>query len=108
MISVENIFSLSELPVNSRNEIIDTLVNAANVRVERIVSCGQKSPEGFWYDQQENEWVILLKGNAILEFEVSGSIELQAGDYLNIPAHQKHRILSTSENPECVWIAVFY
>jgi cupin 2 domain-containing protein len=106
MASIENIFSLSELPDSSKEEIFTTLVNSGNVRIERIVSCGQKSPEGFWYDQNENEWVILLKGYATLEFEQSGIIELHEGNHLNIPAHQK--VLATSANPECVWLAVFY
>jgi cupin 2 domain-containing protein len=108
MTTVENIFSIYELPDSSKDELFTTLVNAGNVRIERIVSCGQKSPEGFWYDQHENEWVILLKGHAIIEFEQSGIIELHEGDHLNIPAHQKHRVTSTSSNPECVWLTVFY
>ena len=108
MASIENIFSLSELPDSSKEEIFTTLVNSVNVRIERIVSCGQKSPEDFWYDQNENEWVILLKGYATLEFEQSGIIELNEGNHLNIPAHQKHRVVATSANPECVWLAVFY
>lgn len=108
MNEIRNIFSLSELPVNSKKEFFETLVNSSNIRIERIVSCGQKSPEGFWYNQHENEWVILLKGHATLELKDSAFIELHEGDYMNIPAHQKHRVVSTSVNPECVWVAVFY
>lgn len=108
MEDVQNIFSLSEIPDVSKDEIFETLIKAGNLRIERIISCGQKSPDDFWYDQDENEWVILLKGSACLEFEKSGIIELHEGDYINIPAHQRHRVAATSTNPECVWIAVFY
>jgi len=108
MASLENIFSFSDIPVDSKDEIFETLISAGNVRIERIISCGQKSPENFWYDQNENEWVILLKGYASLEFEKSGTIELHEGDHINIPAHQKHRVAKTSANPECVWLAVYY
>lgn len=108
MFAIENIFSLPELPYSSKEEIVSILAQSENLRLERIVSCGQQSPEGFWYNQDENEWVILLKGFATIEFENNRIVELSQGDYINIPANQKHRILKTSENPECVWLAVFY
>ncbi len=88
--SAKNIFS--DIPDNFPDEIIETLVSSENVRVEKIISKGHPSPENFWYDQEENEWVVLLKGNAKLLFEEGKLINLTAGDYINIPAHTKHRV----------------
>lgn len=89
------------------SEYFETLRTGKDVRIERIISTGQSSPPGFWYDQEENEWVILLKGSAVLEFE-SGNVELKPGEYINIPAGRRHRVSYTSENEETVWLAVFY
>lgn len=66
---------------------LTTLLEAANVRIERIVSHGHASPEGFWYDQEQHEWVIVLKGAARLRFE-DGIVEMMPGDFINIPAHK--------------------
>jgi len=75
----------------------------------RIVSKGQSSPEGFWYDQDENEWLILLRGSAGLLFEGNDNIiELKPGDYINISANRKHRVEWTDGTTETVWIAVMY
>lgn len=91
------------------NEIIETILKHENVRIEKITSRGQSSPKDFWYDQFENEWVLLVKGHAKLQFEAPNrTVELRAGDCLNIPAHQKHRVEWTDPNLETVWIAVFY
>jgi cupin 2 domain-containing protein len=77
--------------------------------VERIVSQGHCSPEGFWYDQDENEWVIVLSGIAAIEFEgVAEIIQLLPGSYLNIPAHKKHRVTQTSSDEKTVWLAIYY
>jgi cupin 2 domain-containing protein len=78
-------------PTHLPDELFTTLLEAANVRIERIVSHGHASPEGFWYDQDQHEWVIVLKGAARLRFE-DGMLEMKFGDFLNIPAHQKHRV----------------
>ncbi|HJV86132.1 MAG TPA: cupin domain-containing protein [Noviherbaspirillum sp.] len=78
-------------------------------RIERIVSKGHRSPPGFWYDQPENEWVTVLQGRAALRFEQGDRVlELAPGDYVNIPAHEKHRVEWTAEETETVWLAVFY
>lgn len=77
------------------------------IRIEKIVSNGQKSPENFWYEQEENEFVLLLKGNAILEFEEEIMI-LNEGDAVNIPAHKKHRVKQTSQEMPTIWLAIFY
>lgn len=91
---------------NEKEEFIDIL-KSENVRIERIVSNGQKSEEGFWYDQDENEFVLLLEGNAILEFE-DKEVTLQKGDYCEIKAHTKHRVKYTHETKTTIWLAVFY
>ena len=101
----ENFFK--DIPKDISKEILDTIISNETFRLERIVSIGQCSPNDFWYDQNENEWVILLKGNAELEFETEIK-KLSPGDYLNIPAHQKHRVKSTSQTEPTIWLAIFY
>jgi cupin 2 domain-containing protein len=100
-----NIFS--DIPENQKAELIETVLQTSNFRMERIVSQGHCSPEGFWYDQDENEWVILLKGSAGIRFEEKEElIVLHPGDYIQIPRHLKHRVEWTDE--ETVWLAVHY
>ena len=78
-------------------------------KAKRIVSAGHNSPEGFWYDQEEHEWVAVLKGEAKLLFEGDDeAIHMKPGDYVNIPAHRKHRVEWTSPNEPTVWLAVFH
>lgn len=98
---------LSDLPADLPEELIETLLEAQGVRIERIVSLGHVSPEGFWYDQDECEWVLLLKGAARIRFEEE-TLELGPGDFVNIPAHQKHRVDWTSPDEPTIWLAVFY
>lgn len=76
------------------------------IRIEKILSCGHTTEEGKWYDQQEDEWVVLLSGNAILEFADNSTLDMKSGDYLFIPAHKKHRVTFTSNEPACLWLAV--
>ena len=97
----------TDLPANLPDELISTLLDAANIRIERIVSHGHASPEGFWYDQDENEWVIVLKGAARLRFE-DETVEMKPGDFVNIPAHRKHRVEWTTPDEPTIWLAVFY
>lgn len=94
---------------NLPDELIDILADNGQVRIERIVSRGHTSPPGFWYDQQEHEFVLLLQGEAALELlDPCERVTLQVGDYLLIPAHRKHRVVRTSVNQDCIWLAVFY
>ena len=72
------------------------------------MSTGQVSPPDFWYDQAENEWVLVLRGHAKLEFEDAREIELLPGDHVLIPAHEKHRVVWTCPDEPTVWLAVFY
>jgi cupin 2 domain-containing protein len=97
------------LPDNSKGELFDTLVQTPGFRLERIVSRGHCSPPGFWYDQDENEWVILLKGSAGLRFEDQESILiLNPGDYLHIDRQRRHRVEWTAPQQETVWLALPY
>ncbi len=102
---IHNLFA--DLSSHLPSELITTLFDAANVRVERIVSHGHASPESFWYDQDQSEWVVVLKGSARLQFE-DGSIELNPGDFVDIPAHKKHRVEWTTPNEPTIWLAIFY
>ncbi len=100
-----NIFD--NIPQYLPEELTHILVNANGIRVERTVSKGHQSPPDFWYDQLENEWVIILKGSAELRLELNNKIiHLNEGDFVNIEAHTKHRVEWTSE--EVVWLAIFY
>lgn len=97
------------IPARLDEESTECLLRQKNVRIERIVSGGQASPDGFWYDQHENEWVILLSGSAGLRFEGENNpVVLQPGDYVNIPAGRKHRVEWTAPGEETVWLAFFY
>ena len=107
MNDVQNIFS--SIPGDIPQELFQDLLTTDAFRIERILSKGQSSPEGFWYDQDENEWLIVLRGSAGLLFEGNDTIiELKPGDYINIPANRKHRVEWTDRNVETVWIAVMY
>lgn len=97
-----NLFS--GLPSPTGSEIFQTLFASAACRIERIVSQGHASAPGDWYDQDEEEWVALLSGTAVLMFEGGESVTLKAGDWLVISAHRRHRVASTSA--DAVWLAV--
>ena len=99
----------SDLPDSLPEELIDVLAESGSVRIERIVSTGHRSPDDFWYDQTEHEWVVVLKGAARLRFEDEEQpIELKPGDFIAIPAHCKHRVEWTTPDEPTVWLAVFY
>ncbi|QEG02857.1 Cupin domain protein [Stieleria maiorica] len=100
---------LSDLPASTAKEWVEVLASSPHVRIERIVSTGQSSPDEFWYDQDEHEWVAVLSGEARLSFEDDPEpLMLKAGDHLLIPAHRKHRVDWTSDSEPTVWLAVFY
>lgn len=103
----DNLFSA--VPTAREAEWTEVLARGGQTRIERIVSHGQASPAGFWYDQAEHEWVALLSGGAVIEFETPArSVSLQPGDHLLIPAHTRHRVESTLPGVDTVWLAVFY
>lgn len=105
-ISMGNLFS--ELPADLPEELADVLVEAPHSRIERIVSTGQSSPDGFWYDQDEHEWVVVLKGEARLEFRDGEALPMRPGDHVLIPAHRKHRVAWTTPEEPTVWLAVHF
>ena len=93
-----NIF---DIPKESMpQELVEILMQTENIRIERIVSKGHTTD---WYDQSEDEWLVLLTGNAEIEFD-DNIKALTAGDTLFIPKHQKHKVTKTTE---CVWLCVF-
>jgi cupin 2 domain-containing protein len=87
-------------------ERVDVLLDRPGARIERIVSAGQATPPGQWYDQPGDEWVALLAGRATLRWEDGSLVELSPGDWLLIPARVRHRVEATSVDPPCVWLAV--
>jgi cupin 2 domain-containing protein len=98
-----NIFDLPKLPFPE--ELTTVLAENSNARIVRIVSTGQITD---WYDQTETEFVVLLEGNAIIEFENRKTVALEKGDTLLIKPHEKHRVSFTSTEPPCIWLCVFY
>jgi cupin 2 domain-containing protein len=101
-VTVKNVFS--QTTASAAGEEFLTLLENSGVKIERIVSHSDASPEGFWYDQDGDEWVMMLTGSATLEFAGGEVIEMGAGDYLTIPRHLKHRVARTSQ--ETIWLAV--
>ena len=101
---VANLFTLPD-PLPSTEQFSDLIPNRG-VKIERIVSTGQITPENEWYDQDRDEWVALLQGEAELTYENGRIVRLNAGDHVFIPAREKHRVTYTSADPPCIWIAV--
>lgn len=105
--SVGNLFE--DIPANLPDELAQTLLNRKIIRIERIISKGHSSPDGFWYDQEEDEWVLLLAGSAGLQFEHETEPRvLKPGDHLYIPAHCRHRVAWTDRVANSIWLAVFF
>lgn len=108
---MNNIFD--DIPENIESEIFELLAKSETTTIERIISKGHKTPDSSWpdsswYDQETNEWVLLLTGEAILLFEDEISVNLKAGDYINIPAHKKHKVEWTDPEVATIWLAVHY
>lgn len=101
-----NIFN--DIPSDLPNEIFDDIIVTERLRVERIVSKGQTSPSIGWHNQSENEWIIVLSGYGVIEYTDGVRVTLKKGDYLNINAHKKHRVIETSPDETTVWLAIFY
>lgn len=99
-----NLFDLPEHP--GEDELIQSLIPDHGVLIERIVSTGQVSPPGFWYDQERDEWVAVLQGQAILAWEGGRRQLLSPGDWVLIPAREKHRVEWTSTDQCCIWLAI--
>ena len=100
---------MADIPANLPDELVETLLEHDVMRIERIVSHGHSSPPGFWYDQPQHEWVLLLTGEATLLFEErSEKVSLRPGDAINIPAHKRHRVEWTTPEQPSVWLAIHY
>jgi cupin 2 domain-containing protein len=103
---MKNLFK--SIPVDLPEELFETLVETENIHIKRIVSKGHTSPKEGWYDQERNEFVLVLKGAARLEFEDGRMVSMTVGDYLEVPAHVKHKVAWTDPNEETVWLAVHH
>ena len=99
--------SLADMGSRESGEWSEVVWQAPRCRVERIVSVGHVSPEGFWYDQAEGEFVLVMQGGAVLEYDNGETQEMGPGDWAVIPAHRRHRVAWTSMKPPCVWLCVF-
>jgi len=105
MMEKSNIFS--NISTNLDAELFENIVNKESFKLQRIVSQGHTTPEGEWYDQDEDEWVMLESGEAILSFENGEDVHLQAGEHLNIKAHKKHRVSWTKPDAKTIWLALY-
>ena len=103
---MNNLFA--NIPMDLPEELFDELAAGEGVKIERIVSRGHSSPEDGWYDQAQTEWVMVVQGKAIIGYPDKESITLAAGDYVTIPAHEKHRVEWTTPDEETIWLVVNY
>ncbi len=103
---MDNIFA--GIPRRAEAEEIDALLSRPGLRIERIVSTGQASPPGFWYDQPEDEWVLLLAGAAGLAIAGEDERHLKPGDFVHLPARTRHRVTWTAADEPTVWLAVHF
>jgi len=106
IISMKNL--LQNIPDQLPEELFETLVKNDNIHIERIVSKGHTSPKEGWYEQDQNEWVLVLKGAARLAFEDGNEVSMGPGDSLEIPAHMKHKVVWTDLEGETVWVSFHY
>lgn len=100
---------LADIPASLPQEFVQKLLRTPQVWIERIVSQGHRSPDGFWYDQKENEFVVLISGAARLVFERPAEVmEMGPGSFVNIPAHRRHRVEWTDPEQVSIWLVVYY
>ena len=103
---MSNLFK--NLPKDLTEEFFEVILKKPGLKVERIISNGHISPKTGWYDQKQHEWVVVLQGSGTLSFEDGSTKTLNVGDYINIPAHQKHKVSHTSTKEKTVWLSIFY
>jgi len=105
MAAITNLFA--DIPHAPSDELVDLFYASDQVRCERIVSLGHRSPDGFWYDQATTELVFLIRGAAQIRFaDETSTRDLAAGDYLFIAAHRRHRVEWTASNEPTIWLAI--
>lgn len=105
--SMNNLFD--SLPAALPDEVFETLHKSGDIHIERIVSLGHSSPEGFWYDQEQDEWVVVLRGVARLRFEEQDeAVDMKPGDFVLIPAGARHRVEWTTPDEPTIWLAVHH
>jgi len=97
-----------DIPPPASEEFFETLAKGRGLRVERVVSRAHSAPKAGWFDQAEDEFVVLLSGSAGLEFDDGSRFELRPGDWLDIPARRRHRVAWTDADEATVWLAVHY
>ncbi len=98
-----------DIPHQIPDEIFQILLQTPGLKIERILSRGQATPPGHWYDQDTHEWVVLLQGRAGLKIAGENHIrELNPGDYVYLPAHLKHRVEWSDTEKDCIWLAIHY
>ena len=102
---MDNLYDTTQIDTK-KGELFETLLETGDLRIERIVTLTPYSGPGEWYDQEDDEWVVLLKGNAILEFESGEKTTMQPGDHIFIPSHKVHRVSWSSPGEVCIWLAV--
>lgn len=102
----DNLFHLPDfLPAE---ELFEPILEHPRLRVERIVSAGQTTPLDQWYDQDQDEWVVVLQGQATLTYDDGSSLSMKPGDYVLLPAQTRHRVDFTSQDPPCIWLAIHF
>lgn len=106
MSAPQNLFT--RLPASGNEESFEVLAGHKGVRIERIVSHGQVSPAQGWYDQDDEEWVVVLRGRATIAYPNGDTVNLAEGDWLHLPAHCRHRVQWTDPGQPTVWLAVHY
>ncbi len=106
MIEVKNIYEIENIDLN--NEYFEDLLKQKGFRLERIISSGHVTKSDFWYDQDEDEFVLLLKGFAKILFENNDIVELNEGDYIIIPQHVKHKVIYTDIENKTFWLTCYF
>jgi len=101
-----NIFKA--IPKDLKKEFFKQLLCKNNLKIQKIVSKGHSSPKSGWYNQNDNEWVIVLKGKAVLSFKNAKDVTLKKGDFINIPTNVKHKVSWTKPNKKTIWLAIHY
>jgi cupin 2 domain-containing protein len=105
-LQVTNIFD--NIPTQLHQELFQDIFSKDGLKIQRIVSQGEATQDDKWYIQEDDEWVIVLQGEATLSFEDDSDIKLSSGDYIHIPAHKKHKVSWTSSDEQTIWLAVHY